>query len=597
VTARSALILCTILAACGPPDPSERPDPVREVTPQELGEAAQSFQTLRDGFVEWHHEAHPVRASELGIRDHDGRLPGMDRMSIQRRIDALLDWEAQLQRIPIRRMRGGDRFDHALLEYAIRSELLDLEELRLWVVDPVMYTEAITRGLSALVDQPGAPLDVEALASRLVEAPAVLAAARSNLRSPPAIWTELAIEQASGLVWWLERDLPALLRTRDMPEAGWSVLERGRAGLVTALREHVGWLEGTLLRASAGEYRMGQYLFVRKLLYEEHANLSVDELDRQNETAIATYRARLEEVAAEIDPARSVRAVLDSVMRLHPEPETLVARARDAMEDARAWAAASDLVTIPSAAPPAVRESPPHSPRALTALRGSGPYHEPSVGAYFELRNVDPDWTPEQQRQHLSYFHDGALPGIAAHETYPGRYVQRLHSRHIENDLRKTLQPRTLTGGWPQYAEQRMIQEGYGAEDPVLQLSHIRRTLQAHARWYAALHLHALGRPLDEVVARFMEIAHLDEFPSRREVMGITRDPMHLAPALGRLQIGQLRVAYEAHLEEQGEEFSARSFHDRLLQLGLPVGLATEALIPAPPAEDRPTRRDRRPTR
>jgi hypothetical protein len=593
---RFALIVMVALAACGPPDPPDRPGAVREVTPQELREAAQAFHTLRDGFLEWYHEGHPVRASELGIRLHDGRLPGMDRLSIQRRIDGFLDWEAQLSRIPLRLMRDEDRADHALLEYAIRSELLDLEELRLWVVDPVEYTELIARGLSALVERPDAALDVEALASRLAEAPAVLSAARSNLRSPPRLWTELAIEQGKGLLSWLETDLPALTAARGVSGPGAAVLDRGRAALVEALAEHVDWLEVTLLPVSAGDFRMGRYLLVRKLLYDEHVNLSVEELDRQNETAIATYRARLEEVAAEIDPARTPRAVLDSVMGLRPAPEVLLVRAREAMVEARGWVIAEGLVTVPSAETPVVRESPAHTPLQLTGLRGPGPFGEPGAGAYFEIRTAGPTWTEQERDQHLSYFHEGALPGIAAHETFPGRYVQRLHARHIENDLRKTLLSRTLTGGWPQYAEQRMIQEGFAADDPVVQLSHIRRTLQQHARWYAALHLHALGAPLDDVVERFMEIAHLDEFPARREVMAATRDPMYLAPALGRLQIGQLRVAYEAYLEERDEEFSARAFHDRLLQMGLPVGLATDAFMPKPPPEGATVRRDRRPT-
>lgn len=594
MNARVVLIVAMAGAACGPPEQPEVPSAMQEASPQALREAAEEFQTLRDGYLEWYFEAHPVRASELGIRPHEGGLTSMDRVSIQRRIDALLDWEAQLSRIPLRLMADGDRFDHALLEYAIRSDLLDLEELRLWVVDPVAYTELIARGLSTVVEHPGPALDTEALEARLAGAGEVLSAARSNLRSPPRIWTELAIDQTRGLLSWVEADLPALLAAQGVTEPAVTALDLGRSELSAALREHLEWLEATLLPASAGDFRMGQYLFVRKLLYEEHVNLSADELDRQNEAAIADYRTRLEEVAAEIDPARSVGAVVDSVMGLTPAPDSLLPRAREAMLAARAWVAGADLVTVPTDVPPAVRESPSYAPLELTTLRAPGPFHETPEPAYFELRNVDGEWTPRQQQQHLSYFNDAALPGIAAHETFPGRYVQHLHARHVDSDLRKALRSRTLAGGWAQYAEQQMFERGYRADDPAVRLSHIRRMLQHHARWYAALHLHALGRPVDEVVERFMAVAYLEEFPARREVIRATRDPLYLAPALGRLQIAELRLAYQEYLEERDEEFTARAFHDRLLQLGLPVALATEALMPAPP-EDAGARRDRRP--
>jgi hypothetical protein len=587
VNARIGLILIFVVATCGPADPPDLSTPMHEPNPQQLRDAARAFHALRDGYLEWYHEAHPVQASELGIERHDGQWPGMDHVSIQRRIDALLDWEVQLGRIPLRLLRDGDRFDRALIENAVRSDLMDLEEVRLWVADPVQYTDLIARGLWTLVERPGPGVDLEALGARVAGAPAILAAARSNLRSPPRIWTELAIEQTRGLLAWLETDLTGLLAARAVPEPA---LEPGRMELATALRDHLEWLETRLLPTSTGDYQLGRYLFVRKLLYEEHVNLSVEELTRQNEAAIADYQARLEQVAAEIDATRSARAVVDSLMGLRPDPEELVPLAREAMLVARARSVDADLVSIPDEALPVVRAAPPYSPWELTALRTPGPFQASPGAAFFEVRGVDPEWSDEQRAQHLSYFNAAALPGIAAHETFPGRYVQYLHSHQVESELRRTLlagRARTLTGGWPLYAVQQLIEGGHVVNDPAVRLSHYRRALQQHARWHAALHLHTMGATVDEVVDRFMEISYLGEFPARREVRLATRDPLYLAPALGRLQIEALRLAYREYLEERRQEFTARGFHDRLLRLGLPPTLATEALMPPPPPEPR----------
>jgi uncharacterized protein (DUF885 family) len=59
-----------------------------------------------------------------------------------------------------------------------------------------------------------------------------------------------------------------------------------------------------------------------------------------------------------------------------------------------------------------------------------------------------------------------------------------------------------------------------------------------------------------------------------------TFNPTYLYYALGRMQILKLREDYKRYLEARGQEFSLRDFHDRFLQLGLPVSLARQALMP-----------------
>jgi hypothetical protein len=593
-------ILAVVLAvvSCSPAERPEAPQPVQEASPQMIREAGTAFRTLRDGFVEWYLESNPVRASELGVTAHDARLPGMDRVSIQSRIDALLDWESQLRRIPIRLMREGDRFDYAVVEFGIRSELLELEEIRRWVVDPRGYTELIARGVSSVAEHRyAAPSErAGALSARLAGGPAVLAAARSNLRSPPRSWTELGIEHAALLLRYVEEELPVLLES----EAGWAAVadrvEPARLGLAAALREHLAWLETELLPISTADFRLGRYLFARQLLYGEHVGVSIDELERLNEQNIALYQERLQRTATEIDPGRSVRAVLDSVARLQPAPEELVAAAGALVGEARSFVVSSNLVSVPAATLPTVRESPAYARQQRTSLSSPGPFAEPAAGAFFNVTPPSPDWPAEQRSRYMRHFSQGGLVAATLHETFPGRYLYEQHARAAADGLRQVFVPRSMVEGWAHYGEQVMLDEGFRAGDAGARLAQLRRALEAHARWYAALHLHAFNRPEAQVVERVMELAHLDEASARREVARVAHDPGAMAEAFGRVQILELRRAYEAFLGEREEStFSLRQFHDRLLELSLPLPLAAEALMP-PPAERTPGPRAR-PTR
>lgn len=577
-----------LVAACGPAPQPRSPmdrmdDDLMRPTPEQVERAAERFATMESAFLDWYYEAYPVRATALGLHDGDGDFPVHDRAAIQRRIDDLLDWLRQIEAVPERLLEDDRRLDQRVLEFAVRSELLSLEEIRPWANDPRHYTSLIAQGVASLAAREYAPLAerTAAMASRMRQGLALLEAARANLRSPPRLWTELAIADTRGLVRYLREDLPTALAAQGGGAADGAALDVATTDLVAALDAHASWLERDLLPRSTGDYRLGEHLLQRKLLYDEHVNLGVGELERLNERKIAEYQEWVARVAAEIDPSRSPREIMDSITRIHPAPEELLPTARAMMLEAREWVRESGVVTLPTDEVPQVVETPPYARGGFASMDAPGPFAEEGLEAYYYITNVDSSWTPEQQRQHLTYFNAPGLLGVTVHETFPGHFVQLAHMRRVESRTRKTFVPRTMTEGWAHYAEQLVLDEGFRQEDPGVRLGQLRRALQRHARWYAALQLHAFGASVEEVVPRFMEIAYFDEFPARREVVRATYDPTYLYYALGRMQILDLRDAYRESVEDRKQEFSLRDFHDRLLGLGLPLSLASEALLNA----------------
>ncbi|NIQ54776.1 MAG: DUF885 domain-containing protein, partial [Gemmatimonadetes bacterium] len=185
------IVALTLTIACGPSPSGETrsPNPNRVTiapTQQQLERAAREFAELREGYLEWYFEVHPVRATELGVHAYDGRLPAMDRAGIQRRIETLLEWLADLEQIRFAFVRNDDRYDYAVLRSGIRSELLELEESRAWANDPGVYTQLIGRGLASVLERDFAPFAerAESLRARLTGARALLDAVPDNVRRP-----------------------------------------------------------------------------------------------------------------------------------------------------------------------------------------------------------------------------------------------------------------------------------------------------------------------------------------------------------------------------------------------------------------------------
>ena len=72
----------------------------------------------------------------------------------------------------------------------------------------------------------------------------------------------------------------------------------------------------------------------------------------------------------------------------------------------------------------------------------------------------------------------------------------------------------------------------------------------------------------EEATKFFMENAYMAELPARREALRGTFDPGYLNYTLGKLMILKLREDYR---REQGNAYSLKEFHDKLLSFGGPA--------------------------
>jgi uncharacterized protein (DUF885 family) len=556
-------------------------------------QARAEYAAFVDGFLAWHFADQPVRATRLGIHDHDHALPNLSREANEQRTSDLRAWLLRLQAIDADLLSLDDRLDYQVLEHAIRAQLLELDEIRWWTKNPAHYTGAISGGVAGLADRDFAPVEerVEMILSRQSMIPQVLDAARANLEDVPALWAEQGVGQARGTARYFREDLIRALEAQGLEQAPEELrerLEEGTSAAADRMEAFADWLAEDLLPRADGDFRLGAELFERKLQYDEHVDLSVDELREINEREIERYHEWIAEVAAEIDPDRSPAEVMAEITSDFPSPDELIPTAERYQNELQAFIRENDILTLPTDDQPTVRETPDYARGGFASMSTPGPFETEATEAYYNITNVLPEWSEEQQREHLTYFNYPGLLGITVHESFPGHFVDFLYRPRIESRVRKVFNWGSLSEGWAHYTEQMMVDEGLGEGDPAIRLGQLRRAIQRHARWYAGLEMHAFGASVEEATDRYQEIAYFARFPAQQEVERGTRNPTYLYYALGRMQILQLREDYRAHLEEQGEEFSLRDFHDRFLQIGLPVALARQVLIPG---DDRPSLR------
>src|ERR1700730_17492294 len=165
---------------------------------------AASAQTAYDRFFdEYYFPFSPTTATSSGIHTYDDKLEDYSKAGVAKRVAALKKFESEFAKLP-------ESSDRDLVLNSIRAALLELETVRGWERNPDNYSSGITNSAFVIMSRTFAPPEarLRSLTARERLMPKVLAEARSNLKNPPRIYTQVAIEQMPGNISFFENEVP-----------------------------------------------------------------------------------------------------------------------------------------------------------------------------------------------------------------------------------------------------------------------------------------------------------------------------------------------------------------------------------------------------
>jgi uncharacterized protein (DUF885 family) len=528
-------------------------------------------------FDKYYFPYNPSAATAAGIHSYDGRLEDYSKSAITARVAILKKFEAEFAREP------ADA-DRDLVLNSISAALLDLEVIRNWEKNPDLYSSGISSSAFTIMSRTFASPEarLESLISRQRAMPKVFAAARENLKNPPKIYTEVALEQLPGIVGFFEHDVPlafeAVKKTKLLAE-----FQKSNTQVIAALKDYEKFLRDDLLPRSHGDFRLGAENFSKKLALEEMVDIPLDRLLHIGYADLHANQQRMKEVAAKIDPSKTPREVLDDLERDHPPADKLLDAFRDQVEKLCDFIVEKKIVTIPSPVLPILEETPPFE-RALTSasMDTPGPFETVAKQAYFNVTLPEKDWKPERVEDYMRGFNRGTILSTATHEAYPGHYVQFLWMQHVRSRVRKLVGANSNAEGWAHYCEQMILDEGFST-DPRMRLGQLQDALLRDARFVVGIEMHTGNMTMEQGVQFFEKEGYQPHETADKETKRGTSDPTYLYYTLGKLQILKLREDYRAL---KGAQFSLQQFHDEFMQQGFPpIKIVRRALL----ANDSPT--------
>jgi uncharacterized protein (DUF885 family) len=563
VNARFAAALALAACAHGAPAPSTSNDFARFV--DDYWDAVFAFA--------------PSRATSIGLHQYDGKLDDFSQVRIEQRVAELKRLLSRLGALDPARFSFDDAIDAEALGNLIHGELLELEVVRSWERNPMDYAVVPGGAIHDLMKRDFAPgrVRLRSVIARMEQIPRIYAAARENMRNPPKEFTDLALRFARGSVGFFEGSVAQWARGAAGGDTGLlGRFEQANAATAQATRSFAEWLEKELLPRSHGNYALGDSTFVALLRYSEMIQLPLPQLLQRGEAQLAKDRAAFIETARRIDPTRRAPEVYASLANDHPRADDLISTVARSVEDARKFVVEKDLVTVPSEVPVRVEETPPFARiGAGASMDTPGAYETKATEAFYYVTPVEKDWDAQHQEEHLRAYSTYLMAMTNVHEAYPGHYLQFLYARRFPTKTRKLTFTGSNVEGWAHYAEEMMVDEGFGNGDPRMRLAQLEEALLRDCRYVVGIKLHTEGWTVEQGRSLFVDQCFQEPANAYEESRRGAYNPTYLYYTFGKLEIQRMASEYMRQ-----KHASLKQFHDAFVsQGGLPLPLVQRILF------------------
>ena len=561
--------------------------------------AGQTLDSLANQyFAQVLYKYNPSEATQLGLHQYDSQLEDYSAANMQREMAALHAWQGKIEALDPNLLGQQPAADRAILLNQIKSQLLQLEVIRGWEKNPDMYSSGITSSIFSFMERPYAPVNtrLQAAIAREKRMPAVFVAARANLKNPPAIYTQIALEQIGDLIHFFQHDVPEAFAAADDAKAK-AEFAKSNAAVIEALQSYAAWIRTDLQPVSTGDFRYGAVTYAKALSYNEMVDTPLPQLLQIGLDDLHKNQADFARVAREIDPTKTPQQELAELATMHPAPDHLLQAFHDRFASEIAFIHAKNIITIPSTAEPVLEETPPFM-RATTqaSMDPPGPFETHSTKALFNVTLPNPAWTGARVNEYMAAFNVGTIVSTSVHEAYPGHYVQFLYQPQFPSTIRKVIGANTYIEGWAHYCEQMMLDEGYNMpgvgtsaaagtkeaerESKLIRLGQLQDALLRDARFVVAIRMHTgVGGAmnLDQATNFFVQEGYQARPIAEVETKRGTSDALYLYYTLGKLEILKLRADVRA---QEGAAFSLQGFHDALMRQGpAPLKVIRKAML------------------
>ena len=554
--------------------------------------ADKQFEALATSFISELMKMNPEWATGLGEHQYDNQLNDYTMAGVKKSREFNESYLKKLNKIPFDKLSRVNNVDARIMRHNLEYRIFQIDVLRGYESNPLGYN--VGSAINDLISRDFAPLKERLMNAkgRLEAIPAVVAAAKANLKNPPRVYTETAIAQNKGVIGLIKGDLQMFIDEAQMKQE----LAPAQEKAIAALTDYGKWLETDLLPRSNGDFRLGEAKYRQKLKFALESDLSKEELLKRAEADLKATQNRMYEVAKglydkleikftississslrggkienreEIDKKDTIRTVLNKLAEKRPTNDTIVEQANKNLQETTEFVREKNLVTVPTE-PVKVVVMPEFARGASVAYFDSAGPFEKKNETFFTISPTPADWTDARKESFFKEYNDYMLQDLTIHEAMPGHYLQIMHSNKFKapTPIRALFSSGSFVEGWAVYAEQLMAEHGYGGAE--VEMQQLKMKLRVIINAIIDQKIHTEGMDEKTAIAFMMREGFQEEGEAagkwKRAQLSSTQLSTYY---VGSVEVNDIRKAYEAKMKGKVD---MKRMHDEMLSFGSPA--------------------------
>jgi uncharacterized protein (DUF885 family) len=474
-----------------------------------------------------------------------------------------------------------DQVDLELLLAHVRTEIFEIDTLRLHTLHPVSYlnlsaADRLFLWPGAIDPSEGPPVpdpQVRAAIRGLLRLPALLRSGTENLTEPARTWTENTIYQVGYARLLLTETVP---RYRIASPVLRDSLTAAGGEALAALDRFESFLREDLLpRSTRSPSWTPHAVEVYQLVHEQLDEYGVDAMLRVAEEEDREIWTAMEALADSIHPSGDLRTVWELMKDEAPPWQGVLPMAQRYVDMATEWlqGKGSHVVEIP-AFNYGARITSPMARRTLSFGGASGGHRiDGRPSGYYVLTPVEDQLSDAERASRLRSYNPYWTHVISYHE-WIGHNVEGANTElRVDRPMRRAFGSIYMSQAWSFYLEQLLEDEGY--YDDMLEYTSRLKTRMARLQmrmWRVQRILTKLRMAKGEMTFNESVQAYVDRIGMEpaNAFIEVQRDSQTPSPPgreiIGERIILEMRDAYRNAVGE--EAFTLRGFHQSLLGYG-----------------------------
>ncbi|MDB5260779.1 MAG: hypothetical protein JWQ14_60 [Adhaeribacter sp.] len=551
------------------------------------------FDAFKDKLVLKFWKLHPEWATSQGYHkyDHVLTIPNADkRKAVVRSYKA---FEKELKSFALNKLSDNNKTDYKMLQNFLRGGIWRIEEFKSYEWDPSEYN--LGSSVAEILNGRYAGLSVRlrAISEKLRGSVDYYEAGIKNLRRPTLEHTQLAIAQNLGALTVFKPALADSIAKSDLTQDEKAVLQQRVETTQLAIENYVRYLQETelpgLRQGKGRSFRIGRDQFTQKFIYDiesgysakdvyEKALLRKKELHKLMLGVTRTLWPKYFPGKPQPAGLAGVKQMIARLSQNHVPPDSFLLAIRGQIPQLVAFVNQQNLLTQDPSKPLEVRPTPAYMEGVAGAsISAPGPYDKAAPTYY----NVSPlnKFTPAQAESYLREYNRYMLQILNIHEAIPGHYTQLIYSNRSPSIIKAILGNGAMVEGWAVYAEQMMLENGYGQDSPELWLMWYKWNLRVTLNAILDYQVHVLNKSQGDIIRLLTQEGFQEDAEAEAKWRRATLSQVQLSSYFtGYTEIYDLR---EQIKKKEGEDFNLKAFHEQFLGYGsAPVQYIRQMMLP-----------------